>query len=81
VLPDGLAERSYSHQAVAEPLIACGLGYDVLPCRWSDFLADREVPASLIHRAVTEERLLYEEPALRRIGTSDKGFRSFILAP
>lgn len=31
VLPDGLPESAYSHKAVAESLIACGLSYDVVP--------------------------------------------------
>lgn len=33
VLPDGLPERAYTHEAVAEPLTASGLAYDVAPCR------------------------------------------------
>src|SRR4051794_29511507 len=48
VLSDGLPEAAYSFSAVAEPLIACGLAYDVVPCSWSDFLAEQGEPGSLV---------------------------------
>jgi predicted transcriptional regulator/predicted nucleotidyltransferase len=60
VLPDGLPDAAYSHQAVAAPLVACGLPFDAVPCSWSDFTSDRTIAGSLVHRAVTEGRLLYE---------------------
>ncbi|MBF0305478.1 MAG: nucleotidyltransferase domain-containing protein [Alphaproteobacteria bacterium] len=63
VMPD---EGAWSHKAVAAPLVACGLPIDVVPCRWSDYLADRDVPGSLVARAVSEGRLLYRDRALRR---------------
>ncbi len=66
VLPDGLPDSAYSPEAIAAPLVACGLAYDAVPCRWADYLADREVCGSLVHRAVTEGRLLYRDRALRR---------------
>lgn len=66
VLPDDLPERAYGHEAVAEPLVASGLAYDVVPARWSEFLTAREQPGTLAHKAVREGRLLYQDPALRR---------------
>jgi len=66
VLPDGLPEASYGHKAVAAPLVACGLPFDVVPCTWSDFTIDREVGGSLVNRAVNEGRLLYQDRTLRR---------------
>ena len=66
VLPDGLPPAAYSHKAVAVPLVACGLAFDVVPCAWSDFEADRDIPDSLVHRAVSEGRLLYQDRALRQ---------------
>jgi predicted nucleotidyltransferase len=67
VLPDGLRENAYSHRAVAAPLVACGLAFDVVPCAWSDFVADRRVDGSLVHRAVTEGKLLYQRADLRKV--------------
>jgi len=66
VLPDGLPETAYGSFAVAEPLIACGLAYDVLPCSWSDFLAERDEAGSLVNRAICEGRILYQDRALVR---------------
>ena len=43
--PMAFLRRRLSSFAVAEPLIACGLAYDVVPCSWSDFLAERDGPA------------------------------------
>jgi predicted nucleotidyltransferase len=65
VLPDGLPAKAYDFGSVAEPLVACGVGYDVVPCSWSDFQKDREEPGSLVNRAVTEGRPLYADRALR----------------
>jgi predicted nucleotidyltransferase len=67
VLPNGLPERAYSNFAVAEPLIACGLAYDVVPCSWSDFLAERDEAGSLVNRATREGRILYQDRALARV--------------
>ena len=70
VLPDGLPVAAYSSFAVAEPLIACGLAYDVLPCSWSDFLAERDEAGSLVNRATREGRILYQDRALARVQDS-----------
>lgn len=66
VLPDGLPDAAYSHKAVAAPLVACGLPFDAVPCAWSDFVADRGRPGSLVNRVVSEGRLLYQDRSLRR---------------
>ena len=71
VLPDGLPETAYSSFAVAEPLIACGLAYDVVPCSWSDFLAERDESGSLVNRATREGRVLYQDRALVRARARD----------
>ena len=68
VLPDGLPDAAYGHRAVAAPLVACGLPFDVVPSSWSEFLSGREVPGGLVNRAVTEGRLLYQDRTLRRHG-------------
>jgi predicted nucleotidyltransferase len=68
VLPDGQPAAAYSHKAVAAPLVACGLPFDVVPCSLADFATDRDVLDSLVHRAVTEGRLLYQDRTLRRQG-------------
>jgi Nucleotidyltransferase domain len=66
VLPDGLAKEAYDHQTVAEPVAGCGLGYDIVPCSWSDFLKDRDRPGSLVNQAVTDGRPIYQDRAIRR---------------
>ena len=66
VLPDGLEAQAYSHRAVAAPLVACGLPFDVVPCSWGDFQTDRTVEGSLVNRAVTEGRRLYADRSVRR---------------
>lgn len=65
VLPDGLPAQAYSDAVVTEPVTGCGLGYDIIPCSWSDFLKDRDAPGSLVNRAVTEGRLIYRDRVLR----------------
>lgn len=65
VLPDDRPEGAYTHEAVAAPLVACGLGVDVVPCRWSVFIAQRAAGHGIVATAVREGRLLYEHPALR----------------
>ena len=58
VLPDGLPEDSYSHSAVAAPVVACGLACDIVPCSWSHF-EDKNEATSLVHAAVTQGREIY----------------------
>jgi len=67
VLSDGLPDRAYSSLAVAEPLIACGLAYDVVPCSWSDFLVEQDEDGSLVNRATREGRILYQDRALAKV--------------
>jgi hypothetical protein len=59
VLPDGRPEDEYTHEHVAHPVVACGLGCDIVPCQWGDLQKDLKTPGSIGHRAVTEGRLLY----------------------
>ncbi len=59
VLPDGLGKNAYSHQAVAAPLVACGLAVDVVPCRHSEFIRDCGDASCLAGQAVQEGRRLY----------------------
>ncbi|MDF0498249.1 nucleotidyltransferase domain-containing protein [Bradyrhizobium yuanmingense] len=66
VLPDGLPEESYSHFAVAAPVVACGLACDIVPCSWSNFAKDRDDPTSLVHAAVTQGREIYRAREQRR---------------
>ena len=66
VLPDGRPAASYDHRQVAEPVAGCGLGYDIVPCSWSDFLKDQDRPGSLVNRAVTEGRPIYRDRVLRK---------------
>lgn len=70
VLPDGLPEAACTPKAVAAPLVACGLAFDVMPCSWATFMADRAVDGTLVNRVVTEGRLLYQDRALRRDGAA-----------
>lgn len=65
VLPDGLPPAAYRPERVSEPIVACGLGYDVVPCSQAEFLRQRERPGSLINRAVGEGRPIYRDPASR----------------
>jgi hypothetical protein len=66
VLPDGLPDSAYGHSAVAEPVSGCGVGHDIVPCSWSAYLAERKEVGSLVHRAVSEGRLIYRDRQLRR---------------
>jgi predicted nucleotidyltransferase len=68
VLPDGLPPEAYASDRVAEPVVGCGLGYDIVPCSWGEFVKDRDVPGSLVHRAVTEGKPIYRDRALRKAG-------------
>ncbi len=65
VLPDGLPAEAYDFRSVAEPVVACGLGYDIVPCSWSDFRRNRNEPGSLVHKAVTEGRPIFADRGLR----------------
>ena len=65
VLRDGLPDTAYTHERVAEPLTACGLAYDVVPCRWSDFVKDRERAGSMVQRVVSEGRRIYPNRGLQ----------------
>jgi|SoiMethySBSTD1v2_1073268.scaffolds.fasta_scaffold1466699_2 predicted nucleotidyltransferase len=65
VLPDGLEQSAYDYQSVAAPLVACGLAYDVVPCRWSEFEALKDAERGIIACAVREGRLLYTDRSLR----------------
>jgi hypothetical protein len=60
VLPDGRPEEDYTYEAVARPVIACGLAHDIVPARWSEVLEGLSRPGSLAHRAVHEGRLIYK---------------------
>ena len=65
VLPDGLASDAYAYDRVADPVVACGLGFDIVPCSKKDFLRDRNISGSLVNRAVTEGRPIYRDRTWR----------------
>jgi predicted nucleotidyltransferase len=65
VLPNGLPAEAYDFRTVAEPVAACGLGYDIVPCAWSDFENDRDVVGTLVNKAVTEGRQIYASRSRR----------------
>lgn len=58
VLPD---EAPLDHRRAYEPVMASGLACDVVPCRRSDFMAERGEPGSISARAVTEGRQIYRK--------------------
>jgi hypothetical protein len=66
VLPDGLPAAAYAPRRAAEPVAGCGLGYDIVPCSLSEFRKDRDIPGSLVHKAVTEGRPIYRDRTLRK---------------
>jgi hypothetical protein len=66
VLPDGRPANEYTHEHVSAPVTASGVGHDIVPCSWSDFANERNIPGTLVSRAVTEGRRIYCEPSLRR---------------
>jgi hypothetical protein len=66
VLPDGLPASAYAPRRASEPVVGCGLGYDIVPCSLSEFRKDRDVPGSLVHKAVTEGRPIYRDRVLRK---------------
>jgi Nucleotidyltransferase domain len=67
VLPDGLPQEAYAPHRVAGPVVGCGLGYDIVPCAWSEFAKDRDVPGTLVNRVVTEGKPIYRDHVLRKV--------------
>jgi hypothetical protein len=65
VLPDGLPTEAYDFPSVAEPVVACGLGYDIVPCSWSEYQKYCDEPGSLVNKAVSEGKRLYANRGLR----------------
>jgi nucleotidyltransferase-like protein len=65
VLPDGLPGEAYDFQRVAEPVVACGLAYDIVPCSWGEFQKEQNESGTLVNKAVTEGRPIYTDRALR----------------
>jgi hypothetical protein len=63
VLPDGRPEEDYGYRSVARPVIASGLGVNVLPCRWSEFVAAGGEPPSIPWRALHEGKRVYRDSA------------------
>lgn len=63
VLPDGAGDEADDYRRAYDPVAGAGLAVDVVPCRESDFAAERDVPGTLPHAAVTEGRLLYRKDA------------------
>jgi len=66
VLPDGLPQEAYAPHRAAEPVVGCGLGCDIVPCSWSEFLKDRDAAGTLVHQAVTKGKLVYRDRVLRK---------------
>jgi len=66
VLSDDASDRDLDPRAVAEPVVACGLGVDVVACRRSDFERERVEPGTLAHRVATEGRIIHRSRAARR---------------
>lgn len=66
VLPDGRAPEAYSYAAVAEPLVACGLAYDVVPCSRSELDHAEPEGDDVVAVAKREGRRIYAARALRR---------------
>jgi len=65
VLPDAMPEMSYSHASVAKPVVACGVGCDIIPASWSTFVQERNEPGSFVNTIVSEGREIYRCRALR----------------
>jgi hypothetical protein len=66
VLPDGLADEEYSHLAVARPVVACGLGCDVVPASWSTFVGEKDEKGSFVNAIVSKGREIYRDRSLRQ---------------
>jgi predicted nucleotidyltransferase len=60
VLPDGRPEDAYTYETAARPVVACGLAYDIVPCRWSELLEGLSRPGTLGHDAINQGRLIYK---------------------
>jgi hypothetical protein len=60
VLPDGRPSEEYSYETAARPVMSSGLGYDIAPCRWSEFVAGLETPGCLVFNIIGEARLIYK---------------------
>ncbi|MBN8990588.1 MAG: nucleotidyltransferase domain-containing protein [Rhizobiales bacterium] len=65
VLRDGLSDEEYSHYAVARPVVACGLGCDIVPTSWSTFVGEKDVKGSFVNAILSEGREIYRTRALR----------------
>jgi predicted nucleotidyltransferase len=63
-LPDGREDEAYSYEAVARPLVASGLPYDVVPARWSEILSGARQSGGLVARVINEGRLIYKRRKL-----------------
>jgi predicted nucleotidyltransferase len=64
VLPDA-ADGPPDHFAVYAPIAGSGIGVDAVPCRLSDFEAERGEPGTIPYMAEREGRLLYARPGSR----------------
>jgi hypothetical protein len=65
VLPDGRPANEYTHEHVSAPVTASGVGHDIVPCSWTDFVKERDVAGTLVNRVVTEGRRIYGQPSPR----------------
>lgn len=61
VLPDGDGGPPDYFAAYA-PIAGCGVGVDIVPCRVTDFEADRHRPGTIAYAADREGCLLYARP-------------------
>jgi len=66
VLPDEREAGAYSYAAVADPVVACGLPFDIVPCSAGEFDATGTADDTLIGTVKREARRLYASPARRR---------------
>jgi predicted nucleotidyltransferase len=65
VMPDG-SPIANDYGAARAPIDACGLGVDVIPCSWSDFVKARCDRGTISWRAFTEGKLLYQDRQFRQ---------------
>ena len=65
VLRDGLPDEEYSHYAVARPVVACGLGCDIVPASWSTFVREKDQNGSFVNAIVSEGREIYRARTAR----------------
>lgn len=59
VFPDEAGEAAYDYGRAYEPVMASGLACDIVPCRESDFDAERHRPGTIPFEAAHHGRLLY----------------------